>query len=167
MTLEEDHHKGKNTENHHDGSFRKNVAAVILNSKGKILIAARLDYPSSWQFPQGGVDKGETEEEAIMREVSEETGIYSARILKKSRNIHSYSFAGKSPFKKTIGQSQLYFLIEFYGNDDEISLTNGKHREFCDWKWITPGELPIKDVYKPRQPIYLDVIKEFFNIDLL
>ncbi|MDK3160227.1 RNA pyrophosphohydrolase [Kamptonema cortianum] len=144
--------------------FRHNVAAVIRNRQGQILIAARVDYPDSWQFPQGGVDKGESEEEAVLREVMEETGITSARILAKSRELHSYAFTGKSPFKKSLGQRQRYFLIDFHGTDDEITLNNGKHREFCAWKWIEPENLPLHSVYKPRQSIYKAVMEEFFGI---
>ena len=66
--------------------FRPNVAAVILNQRGdKILMFHRVDgRRKGWQFPQGGVDPGETEEQAMLRELNEEIGTNDVKILKQS-----------------------------------------------------------------------------------
>ena len=37
--------------------YRPNVAAILQRPNGLVLIAQRSDYPESWQFPQGGVDR--------------------------------------------------------------------------------------------------------------
>jgi putative (di)nucleoside polyphosphate hydrolase len=55
--------------------YRPNVAAIIRRPDGRVLICRRSDYPESWQFPQGGVDEGETLEQALTRELWEEIGI--------------------------------------------------------------------------------------------
>lgn len=164
--------KNKNTsqasslKSHEKGYFRPNVAAIVINAQGKILIASRLDYPQSWQFPQGGIDKGESEEEAVIRETSEELGIHSVRILRKCDRMHQYCFENKPPFRKALGQRQRYFLLEFYGPDSEITLINGKHHEFSSWKWIDPEDFPISTVYKPKREIYRDVLEYFFEVRL-
>ena len=74
--------------------FRPNVAAVILNQRGdKILMFHRVDgRRKSWQFPQGGVDAGETEEQAILRELNEEIGTNDVKILKQSSKRTRYQF---------------------------------------------------------------------------
>ena len=50
--------------------FRPNVGIVICNRKGQVLWARRIRQ-NSWQFPQGGVDPGETPTEAMYRELYE------------------------------------------------------------------------------------------------
>ena len=55
--------------------YRLNVAGILRNSKGKVLVGERLGKDGAWQFPQGGVDDGETALEALYRELEEEVGI--------------------------------------------------------------------------------------------
>src|SRR5947207_8758 len=55
--------------------FRPNVAAILLNMENEMLIAERAHIRGSWQFPQGGVDPGESLEEALFRELEEEIGV--------------------------------------------------------------------------------------------
>ncbi len=55
--------------------YRPNVAALILNTNGSLLICERSNMPGAWQFPQGGVDNGESIEQALIREVREEVGL--------------------------------------------------------------------------------------------
>jgi len=59
---------------------RKIVSAIIFSKDGKILMGRKNPhgggvYPDAWHIPGGGVDKGETEEQALKREVLEEVGI--------------------------------------------------------------------------------------------
>ncbi|TAE90760.1 MAG: NUDIX domain-containing protein [Verrucomicrobia bacterium] len=55
--------------------FRPNVAALFIRPEGQLLVCERSTFPGSWQFPQGGVDLGETLEQALAREVREEIGL--------------------------------------------------------------------------------------------
>jgi 8-oxo-dGTP diphosphatase len=60
----------------HKETFRV-VAALILN-KGKYLITqrkAKAVFPLFWEFPGGKVEKGETDEDALKREIREEMGV--------------------------------------------------------------------------------------------
>lgn len=64
---------------------RRIVTAYILSSDGKILLGKKDPaqhgvYPDSWHTPGGGVDVDETDEEALIREVLEETGIDISRM---------------------------------------------------------------------------------------
>ena len=54
--------------------YRLNVGLIILNDKGKLLLCKRKNV-NSWQFPQGGIDSGETPYKAAKRELFEEVGI--------------------------------------------------------------------------------------------
>ena len=62
-----------------DGLYRNNVGVVLLNSQKKIFVGKRYAPPtavSSWQMPQGGISESESEEEALIREIKEEVGIF-------------------------------------------------------------------------------------------
>ncbi|MDZ4221720.1 MAG: WecB/TagA/CpsF family glycosyltransferase, partial [Patescibacteria group bacterium] len=75
-------------------AYRKNVMAAILNTRNEFLLIRRADSRDEhWQFPQGGVDPGESEEDAVLREVREETGIANRiTILGKHPEGHQYDY---------------------------------------------------------------------------
>ncbi|HJS52782.1 MAG TPA: NUDIX domain-containing protein [Pyrinomonadaceae bacterium] len=69
-------------------SFTVSVAAVITNEEGKVLLLDHVLRPASgWGYPGGFLGKGEQAQDAIRREILEETGI-ELRDLKLS-NIHT------------------------------------------------------------------------------
>ena len=70
--------------------FRKNVSAIVI-WKGKVLITKKPNR-ESWQFPQGGIEEGETDETAILRELKEELNITKTKIIGKSKLIHQYDW---------------------------------------------------------------------------
>jgi NADH pyrophosphatase NudC (nudix superfamily) len=62
------------------------VSAVAFDAKGDVLLLRnRFRYSSSWQLPGGFVSRGETLENAVRREILEETGIS----VKLVRQLHS------------------------------------------------------------------------------
>jgi len=77
---------------------RREVQAVIfdeINSAKKILILKKTDFSAKryrWRLLKGGVDDGETETEALRREIFEETGLKDIEILGK---VHQYEFVFK------------------------------------------------------------------------
>jgi hypothetical protein len=54
--------------------FRPNVGIILLNQKNQVFWGKRI-RTHSWQFPQGGIDRGETPEQAMFRELHEEVGL--------------------------------------------------------------------------------------------
>jgi 8-oxo-dGTP pyrophosphatase MutT (NUDIX family) len=59
---------------------RKIASAIIFSKNGKILMGKKDPakggvYPDCWHIPGGGMEEGETLEQALRREVLEETGI--------------------------------------------------------------------------------------------
>ena len=76
--------------------FRENVAIIVSNSEGKVLLCARADNPGfEWQFPQGGIDKGESVLEAAYRELSEETGIKEVELIKEIISLGASSISAQ------------------------------------------------------------------------
>ena len=59
--------------------YRANVGIVITNDKKQILLAKRFKQ-NGWQLPQGGIDKDETELDALYRELQEEVGLDSSHV---------------------------------------------------------------------------------------
>src|SRR6187399_2625970 len=94
-------------------SYRPNVACILRNAAGEILVCERSDWPGCWQFPQGGVKGQETLLEALHREVTEELGLQSGdyRLL-TSKGPYRYLFANNGKKAGFDGQEQHYFLAE-------------------------------------------------------
>ncbi|MGP1527478.1 MAG: RNA pyrophosphohydrolase [Campylobacter sp.] len=144
--------------------YRPNVSAVILSPKYpftcEILIAQRIDIAGAWQFPQGGIDKGETPKEAILRELKEEIGTNDVEILSAYPEWLSYDFPKNTldKMKPYVGQKQKYFLVKLR-NLDGVS-TDTKVPEFSDFKFVKSNEI-FKYVTSFKKDIYLEVLKYF------
>ena len=111
-----------------------------------IFVGKRIDNPqNSWQMPQGGVDQNEDFLQAARRELEEETGIKSVKLIKALDGWLNYdlpqNLLGKLWNGKYRGQKQKWFVMKFLGKTGEINVKT-KNPEFFDWKWIKPSELP-------------------------
>jgi putative (di)nucleoside polyphosphate hydrolase len=150
-------------------TYRPNVAAILRNpTTGRILIAERVDHKGSWQFPQGGVDKGEDLIGALYREVEEEIGVPATLYdLIACRSDYRYKFPnGRLKRRKWCGQVQTYFLCDFRGKDEDIRLDTAQ-REFTSFIWINPSEFKLEWVPKFKRPVFRRVFEDFFKIDLV
>ena len=120
--------------------LRNGVGIILLNKENKIFVGKRIDNPkNSWQMPQGGVDENENFLQAAKRELEEETGIKSVKLIKELDGWFKYDLPkyllGKLWKGKYRGQKQKWFIMRFLGDDKEINIKT-KNPEFLDWKWI-------------------------------
>nr|WP_197972128.1 RNA pyrophosphohydrolase [Nitrosophilus labii] len=145
--------------------YRPNVAAIIVShkypQKVEFLIALRNDVDNAWQFPQGGIDEGESPQSALFRELKEEIGTDEIEIIAEYPTWISYDFP-KVIAKKMYpydGQKQKYFLVRLKPCA-KIDLKT-KEPEFREYKFV-----PYKDLFKHityfKRPIYKKVI-DFFK----
>ena len=126
--------------------LRIGVGIALLNHENKVFVGKRIDNPTnSWQMPQGGIDQNENFLDAAKRELEEETGIKSVKLIKELDGWFKYDLPkyllGKLWKGKYRGQKQKWFIMRFLGKNEEINVKT-KHPEFLDWKWIEPQELP-------------------------
>lgn len=121
-------------------NYRSNVCLLILNSNNQIFLGLRAGTHDHWQFPQGGVDKGESFEEAAMREFSEELGVDSklGKLLQFLNSTHTYDFNESRDYggESFAGQTQKYAVIRFLGADQDIKLSDVQDPEFSEFKWV-------------------------------
>ena len=133
-------------ENRNELPLRLGVGIVLLNQKNEVFVGRRIDNPkNSWQMPQGGVDQNEDFLQAAKRELVEETGIKSVRLIKELDGWFKYDLPeyllGKLWEGKYKGQKQKWFVMKFLGKSNEINVKT-KNPEFLDWKWINLSKLP-------------------------
>ena len=120
--------------------LRIGVGIILLNSENKVFVGKRIDNAKNfWQMPQGGVEKNEKYFDAAKRELEEETGIRSIKLIKELDEWLEYNLPqnllGKIWKGKFKGQTQKWFLMRFLGEDNEINIKT-KNPEFIKWKWI-------------------------------
>jgi putative (di)nucleoside polyphosphate hydrolase len=145
--------------------LRPNVAGIVQNAEGRILICERLNTAGSWQFPQGGVDKGESPEGALVREMEEELSLRSKdyTILSK-RGPYRYVFGNGRLKKGYHGQEQDYFLLRLTGPEERINVVT-KHQEFSSCRWIEPWQFKLDWVPDFKREVYRAVLSDFFGIE--
>jgi putative (di)nucleoside polyphosphate hydrolase len=148
-----------------DLPYRRCVGVMLTNGKGGVFVGSRLDREAgeAWQMPQGGIDKGEDLETAARRELFEETGITSIKILSQSKDWLNYDLPpellGKALKGKYRGQTQKWFLARFTGAEAEIRL-DLHEPEFEAWKWVPVDDLP-KVIVPFKRKLYEDLVAEF------
>ena len=148
--------------------YRPNVAILLLNRKGKLLICKRSGSKGAWQFPQGGVDKGEEVIDALAREVEEEIGL-PWKSYKLLESAEGYSYLYPNPVKKNgvkyDGQEQTYYLCRLKKKAPEIDLGK-KSPEFSDYKWIHPEDFKLEWLPEFKRQVYRAVMLDFFKVRL-
>jgi putative (di)nucleoside polyphosphate hydrolase len=145
--------------------LRSNVAAILVNDAGLMLVGERVDVPGSWQFPQGGVDDGETLEAALARELVEELSLAPEKYTVESRRgPYNYLFGAGRRKKGYDGQSQHYFLARFTGTDADIRVDTA-HPEFRAARWIPPAMFDPGWVPPFKRGVYQAVLRDFFGVE--
>ena len=143
--------------------LKTNVAAILRNAHGEILICERLGVAGAWQFPQGGVDEGETAEEALRRELREEIGVRPADYtIVEMRGPYRYLFGEGRKKRGHHGKEQTYFLCAFHAADERIDVAT-EHPEFQAFRWIAPGDFRVEWLPEMKRAVYRAVFADFFG----
>lgn len=136
--------------------FRANVVAVVTNGKARVMAFERQDLPGQWQLPQGGIDHGETPEEAAWRELEEETGLdrEHVKLVAEYPEWTAYEWPTGPRKNGRMGQVQRWFTFEVKNGDVEPE-PDGV--EFRSWKWVKRAWL-VDQVVEFRRPSYHRVL---------
>lgn len=121
--------------------YRPNVAIVLLNDRGQVFWAHRANQ-DGWQFPQGGMRTDETPEEAMFRELEEETGLLSHHVellgstpgWLRYRLPKRYLRRHHKPL--CIGQKQVWFLLRMVADESRFALDATDSPEFSEYRWV-------------------------------
>ncbi len=153
--------------------YRPNVAIVLVNNRNQVFWGKRVKE-HAWQFPQGGIKAGESPEQAMYRELQEETGLepQHVRILGRTRDWLHYNVPNhwvKREWRGTYkGQKQIWFLLRMMGRDCDISLRASGHPEFDAWRWHDYW-VPLETVIDFKREVYrlgLEQLSTYLEVHL-
>lgn len=145
--------------------YRPNVGIVLTNDQGQVLWARRVGGRDAWQFPQGGINRGETPEQALYRELEEEVGLQpdAVEVLGVTRGWLRYRlprrFIRKGQKPLCIGQKQKWFLLRMLADDASVKLDLNEKPEFDHWEWVSYW-YPLDQVISFKREVYRRAMKE-------
>ncbi len=118
-----------------ESSPRAAVRAMCIRD-GKLLITFDKRM-NEHILPGGGVDEGESPEQAVVREITEETGYKNVKIVKKLGTFkHNYYHTGQ---KKNVRSTETVFLVEIK-NDEQVA-RDEKEIAKTDFMWLPIAEV--------------------------
>jgi putative (di)nucleoside polyphosphate hydrolase len=152
---------------HEDLPYRPCVGVMLLNREGMVFVGKRLDQTiEGWQMPQGGIDDGETPEQAALRELEEEIGTGNAKVLREYPEWLAYDLPshllGIALRGRYRGQRQKWLAMRFLGDDSEITVKTAEP-EFEQWKWLAIEALP-RMIVPFKRDTYMQVISAFQDL---
>ncbi len=141
------------------------MGIVVANDRGQVLWARRVGGRDAWQFPQGGINRGESPEQALYRELHEEVGLQAdaVEVLACTRGWLRYRLPkglvrkGQNPV--CIGQKQKWFLLRMLADDKQVRLDQNHKPEFDHWQWVSYW-YPLNQVVAFKREVYRRAMKE-------
>lgn len=144
--------------------YRPNVGIILCNADGRLFWARRIGQ-HSWQFPQGGIRRDESPEQAMFRELAEEVGLRPehVQVIGCTNGWLRYRLPkrlirrGNKP--TCIGQKQVWFLLRMVGGEDAVRLDSSERPEFDHWQWVDYW-YPLRAVVPFKRHVYWRALHE-------
>ena len=144
--------------------YRPNVGIILCNNKGQVLWARRIGQ-DAWQFPQGGIKKGESPEKALYRELTEEVGLTKkdVQIIGSTRGWLRYRLPRRmirhDSHPVCVGQKQKWYLLKLTSDDSAINVRASDKPEFDGWSWVSYW-FPLGKVVAFKRDVYRRAMTE-------
>lgn len=148
--------------------YRPNVGIILLQGDGRLFWARRVNH-DGWQFPQGGMNTDETPEEAMYRELEEETGLHArhVQVLSATPGWLRYRLPDRFLRQRArpvcIGQKQVWFLLRMLGNERDVRLDLTPKPEFDSWRWVDFW-YPVNHVVAFKRRVYERALSHFLPV---
>ncbi len=145
--------------------YRANVGIILSNVDGRVFWGRRVGQPS-WQFPQGGIKGAESPEEAMFRELEEETGLLPDHVTILGRTDRWLRYRLPERFIRRhrqplcIGQKQIWYLLRLTGSEQHVNLACSQRPEFDFWRWVDYW-YPHQAVVHFKRDVYARALREF------
>lgn len=144
--------------------FRANVGIVLMNRERRVFLGQRTGA-RGWQFPQGGMRRGEDHEAALLRELKEEIGLDAGHIeiagatsgWLRYRLPSKYVRRNRRPV--CIGQKQRWFLLRLADERTAFRFDHTTEPEFDAWRWADYWD-PVREVIGFKRPVYTKALHE-------
>lgn len=147
--------------------FRANVAIVLIRDDRQVFLGGRTGG-RGWQFPQGGIQRGESPEQALFRELNEEVGLNrdDVEVVASTQRWLRYRLPRQYVRHKSaplcIGQKQRWFLLRFTGGDDRMKFDATHEPEFECGRWVDYWT-PVREVIYFKRAVYAKALEELAN----
>jgi len=144
--------------------YRPNVGIILVNGVNEVFWGKRI-REHAWQFPQGGIKRGETPEQAMFRELEEEVGLRPEHvsIIARTRDWLRYEvpeqWVRRDWRGHYRGQKQIWFLLRMIGQDSDVQLRATEHPEFDAWRW-NEYWVPLEAVIEFKRAVYRSALLE-------
>ncbi len=138
--------------------YRPNVGIILCNEEGRLFWAKRIGQ-RSWQFPQGGIQRDESPEQAMFRELAEEVGLRPehVQVIGCTRGWLRYRLpkrlVRRSGKPACIGQKQVWFLLRMLSSEEAVRLDLSERPEFDHWQWVDYW-YPLRAVVPFKRHVY-------------
>lgn len=150
--------------------FRPNVGIIVLHptAVGQVLLAKRIGQ-DAWQFPQGGIKRGESPEAACYRELEEELGLKPKQVALLgvttdwARYLLPKHLVRRGNKPTCIGQKQLWFLLRLAVSDDKVRLNANASPEFDAWRWADYWQ-PVEQVIYFKREVYIKALETLASL---
>ena len=144
--------------------YRLNVGIILANDAGRVFWARRAGQ-DAWQFPQGGIRRDETPDQAMYRELAEETGLQPEQVeyMGETSDWLYYRLPSRYIRRRSrpvcIGQKQRWFMLRLVADEDSVDLAHTPQPEFDDWRWVDYWKPPEEVIFFKRS-VYRRALSE-------